>query len=90
MRGEPPTPEDITETMIARVFPVLTPCECKVLRWIVCAKKDSEIAVIVDCARHTVSTHVRNLLKKLGVETRVAAAMEVVRQIICRPECWGS
>ncbi len=74
--------------MIARVFPVLTPCECKVLRWIACAKLDSEIAVIVQCARHTVSKHVRNLIGKIGVENRLVVAMEVVREIICRPDCW--
>lgn len=81
-------PGDIPETMIARVFPVLTPCECRVLRWIVCAKQDPEIAVIVQCAHRTVSKHVRNLIGKIGVENRLAVAMEVVREIICLPDCW--
>ena len=81
-------PEDITETTLARVFPVLTPCERAVLRWIVCGKQDAEIAVICHIRPATASTHVRNLLHKLGVEHRQAAAMEVVREIICRPDRW--
>jgi DNA-binding NarL/FixJ family response regulator len=88
MRGKPLLPEEITESMLASVFPTLTACECQVLRWLVCGKRDGEIAVIQKIERATASTHVRNLLGKLHVENRHAAAMEVVREIICRPDRW--
>jgi DNA-binding NarL/FixJ family response regulator len=88
MSGVPPKPEEITENMLARAFPALTPCECKVLRWVNCGKTDGEIAVILAIATATVSTHVRNLRGKLQLETRHAAMAEVVREIICRPDRW--
>ena len=81
----PPFPEQITEAMLSAAFPVLTHAECRVLRWVVCGKTDRVIAVILDLASSTVTTHVRNLIGKLGVESRLDAAMEVVRVIICRP-----
>jgi DNA-binding NarL/FixJ family response regulator len=83
MRPLPPTPEEITVPMLNSAFTVLTPRECEVLRWILRAKRDSEIAAIIRNSTRTTSTHVCNILSKFSVETRLAAAMEAVRVVIC-------
>jgi len=90
MREFPPSPEEITEPMLAAAFATLTPRECEVLIWIVRSKRDTEIGIILGIHATTASTHVRNLLFKLGVESRHAAAMEVVRVIICRRPSEGA
>ncbi len=53
----------------------LTPREAEVLFWIAHGKTSPEIAIIVDAALNTVKKHVQNILLKLGVETRLAAAL---------------
>ncbi len=52
----------------------LTGRESEVLLWLAQGKRDAEIAIIYCLHPMTVSTHVRNLLAKLGCETRTAAA----------------
>ena len=52
----------------------LTGREAEVLLWLAQGKRDGEIALICGLHAMTVSTHVRNLLAKLGCETRTAAA----------------
>jgi DNA-binding CsgD family transcriptional regulator len=52
----------------------LTPRECEVLGWITEGKSNEEIAIILGISRHTVKRHVEDILFKLGVETRTAAA----------------
>jgi DNA-binding CsgD family transcriptional regulator len=69
--------------VLAAAFATLTPRECEALLWIVRSKRDAEIAVIPGIHATTASTHVRNLLGRLRVESRHAAAMEVVRVIVC-------
>ena len=75
--------------MLAVAFVTFTPRECEVLFWIVRSKRDAEIAIILAIHATTVSTHVRNLLCKLALESRLAAVMEVVRVIICRRPVQG-
>ena len=70
--------------MLAAAFVTRTLRECEVLLWIVRSERDSEIGIILGIHATTVSTHVRNLLFELALETRLAAAMQVVRVIICR------
>ena len=53
----------------------LTPREAEVLFWIAHGKTSPEIAIILDAALNTVKKHVQNILLKLGVETRLAAAL---------------
>lgn len=48
--------------------------EGQVLQWIAEGKRNGEIAVIMDLSERTVEKHVANLLRKLGVENRTAAA----------------
>ena len=76
-------PFGITTDMLAEAFPALTARECEVLRWIIQCKHDPQIAVILEISPATVSRHVHNLLLKLCVEDRAAAAMEAVSVIIC-------
>lgn len=58
----------------------LTPRESEVLHWIIQGKRDGEIAEILDTSVRTVQKHVQNILWKLGVETRTAAAAEALRR----------
>lgn len=53
----------------------LTPREAEVLFWTAHGKTSPEIAIILDAALNTVKKHVQNILLKLGVESRLAAAL---------------
>ena len=53
----------------------LTAREAQVLYWIAHGKTNPEVAIILDAALNTVKKHVQNILLKLGVETRLAAAL---------------
>ena len=55
----------------------LTPREREVLHWVAKGKRDGEIALILGVSVRTVEQHVRACLRKLGVETRAAAAAVV-------------
>ncbi len=50
-----------------------------VLRLLVEGKSDREIAADLFISHHTVMRHVSNILGKLGVESRTAAATYAVR-----------
>ena len=54
----------------------LTNREAEVLFWIAHGKTSPEIAIILDAALNTVKKHVQNILLKLGVESRLAAALQ--------------
>ncbi len=70
-----PTAEDRTPAL-----PVaLSPREQEVLTLLASGKTDQEIADALSISRHTVSRHVHNLLGKLGVDSRVAAATYAAR-----------
>ena len=68
----------ISADALAARFPQLTAREAEVLMWIVAGKRDWEIAAVLGIRPATATTHVRNLLAKLGVESRLAAAMAAV------------
>ncbi len=53
----------------------LTPRESEILFWIAQGKTSPEIAIILSMQVCTVKKHVENILPKLGVETRLAAAL---------------
>jgi DNA-binding CsgD family transcriptional regulator len=57
----------------------LSPREVDVLRLIVEGRTDREIGEALFISRRTVMTHVSNILAKLGVESRTAAAAHAVR-----------
>jgi DNA-binding CsgD family transcriptional regulator len=52
----------------------LTPREREVLSWIAAGKRNAEIALILGSAPATVKSQVEAILRKLGAETRGAAA----------------
>ena len=54
----------------------LTPRESEILFWIAQGKTSPEIAIILGMQICTVKKHVENILPKLGVETRLAAALQ--------------
>jgi len=57
--------------------PRLTPRERDVLQRIAAGAYDREIAQELTIAETTVKTHVRSILRKLGVRSRIAAALSV-------------
>jgi Response regulator containing a CheY-like receiver domain and an HD-GYP domain len=56
----------------------LTPREAEILFWVAQGKTSPEIAIIVGNAPATVKKHVENITAKLGVETRLAAALKAM------------
>jgi DNA-binding CsgD family transcriptional regulator len=52
----------------------LTRREAEVLNWVADGKTNDEIGVILGAGRRTVEKHLERVLRKLGVETRTAAA----------------
>ena len=65
----------------------LTARECDVVFWIGEGKRDAEIAMILGCAARTVNKHVQNLLRKLGVPTRLSAAYLARQWLAAAPTC---
>lgn len=67
---QPPaaTPNDLTSLG-------LTPRETEILFWVAQGKTNPEVAMILEMQSCTVKKHVENFLAKLGVETRLAAAL---------------
>ena len=64
----PSSPSDLKELG-------LTPRETEILFWVAQGKTSPEIATILGTQLCTVKKHVANFLPKLGVETRLAAAL---------------
>lgn len=56
----------------------LTPREAEILFWVAHGKTNAEIGIILEMASNTVKKHVHNLLPKLGLETRIAAALRAM------------
>ena len=52
----------------------LAPREAEILAWLALGKTDAEIAKILEISRRTVNHTLERVYRKLGVETRVAAA----------------
>ncbi len=67
----PPTPEALLSLG-------LTPRETEILFWVAHGKTSPEIGIIVGIAPATVKKHVANITAKLGVETRLAAALKAM------------
>ena len=60
----------------------LTERELEVLTWAARGKSSTNIAVILRISDRTVNFHIDNAMRKLGVATRIQAAVNV--------PCWGS
>jgi DNA-binding NarL/FixJ family response regulator len=59
---------------------ILTPRELDVLRLLVDGRSNTEIAEELSISPHTAATHVANIMNKLGVDSRTAAAAWAIRQ----------
>lgn len=64
----------------------LTPRESEILGCIAHGKSNKEIARALDVAESTVKIHVQNLLRKLGLASRVQAAVYAVERGLGGPE----
>jgi DNA-binding CsgD family transcriptional regulator len=59
----------------------LTEREAQVLLWLASGKTNAEIAIILGLSFYTVKTHVKNILRRLEVDTRTAAAATLFRAL---------
>ena len=59
---------------------LLTPRELDVLRLLAAGQSDRQIAAVLSISPRTAGNHVSNILTKLGVESRTAAAAFAVRR----------
>lgn len=66
----------------------LTRRETQVLEWLAEGKRNGEIAQILQISARTVGKHIENLMSKLGVETRTAAARQFF-EVLARPHAAG-
>lgn len=64
----------------ANLIAALTPREREVLGWVAAGKTNTQIAAILGTMPRTVAKHLERIYEKLGVETRTAAAMRLVRK----------
>lgn len=64
----------LSSRSIARVPLGLTPRQAEVLYWIAQGKTNAETAIILGTSPRTIDKHVEQLLERLGVENRLAAA----------------
>ncbi len=75
--GEPAPP---TDGLPAHdLMATLTPREREVLGWVAAGKTNAQIGQILGTMPRTVAKHLEHVYEKLGVETRTAAAMRVVK-----------
>ena len=58
----------------ASLLASLTPREHEILHWVREGKRDSEIGIILGISPRTAHSHLASIYRKLGVETRTAAA----------------
>lgn len=59
--------------------PVLSPREYECLSWVAQGKSTWDISQIIGIAEATVQFHIRNVMRKLGVNSRVAAVFKAAR-----------
>jgi PAS domain S-box-containing protein len=64
----------------------LTKREKEVLSWVMAGKSNSDISAILNISEHGVDFHLRNLFKKLGVSSRVGAALRGVQMGLIDPD----
>lgn len=73
-----PEPEPVAASAVPPdAAPALSPREQEVLRQVARGASNKEIARALDIAETTVKIHVQNILRKLGVSSRVQAAVAV-------------
>lgn len=78
-----PNNHSVEQAQAANDRPALTAREQDVLRLIVEGADNAAIGLELSISRHTVKQHVTNIFEKLGVRTRVEAAVHAVRMGLC-------
>ena len=80
---KPPIVEEHVKNSIAVAdkLPGLSRRESEVLSWVAHGKTNSEVANILGISRRTVDTFLSRTYQKLGVETRMAAVMRMIKFI---------
>ena len=75
--------EEVPTPLSAELFEGLglSPREAEVLFWLVQNKCPQEIATRLNCRCGTVKKHLEHIYKKLGVQTRLAAVTQALKQI---------
>jgi DNA-binding NarL/FixJ family response regulator len=69
-----PTPASAPNRAASATLPGLTPREVEILRLVAEGHSDREIGDLLSISHRTVMTHVSNILAKLNLESRTAAA----------------
>jgi DNA-binding CsgD family transcriptional regulator len=77
--SHPVDASDAPEPAASNDDPGISPREREVLRLLVDGMSNQEIAEALFISPHTVASHVANIMNKLGVESRTAAATYAVR-----------
>jgi len=62
-----------TISAASQILP-FTARENEVFHWLQAGKRNKEIAIILECSESTIKKHIASILRKLGAETRTAAA----------------
>lgn len=96
-RGRSLSLDDLTDIMSTPMAPepvrtepsILTPRETEVTRLLVEGKTNPEIASELFISERTVQSHVANIMAKLGVNSRTAAAARAIRDGLAIPKARG-
>jgi DNA-binding NarL/FixJ family response regulator len=83
--GKKYIPSDVAEVLTEHLgMEELTPTEQTVLRMLVGAMANKEIALALDVSENTVKTHLKNIFDKLGVSDRTAATTTAIKRGLVR------
>lgn len=83
--GKKYIPADVAEVLTEHLGQEeLTPAEQTVLRMVVGAMTNKEIAFALDVSENTIKTHVKNIFDKLGVSDRTAATTSAIKRGLVR------
>ncbi len=72
--SKPGTTKLQPKSLAAIAYHPLSGRQGEVLKWVAVGKRDSEVAIILGLSPRTVNKHVHDILVRLTVETRTAAA----------------
>jgi DNA-binding NarL/FixJ family response regulator len=83
--GKKYIPSEVAEVLTEHLgMEELTPAEQTVLRMLVGAMTNKEIAFALDVSENTIKTHLKNIFDKLGVSDRTAATTTAIKRGLVR------
>ncbi len=74
-----------TDTSNNIIIPCLTPREKEVITWVSKGKNNWEISAILNISEHGVDFHMRNIFKKMDVQSRISAVVKCLRYKLINP-----